>query len=51
MIEGAGIMMNKMQSEMYKPQAPQIEPDPSMVQSDKTIEEISKGLSPLQMID
>jgi len=48
MIEGVGIMFNKMTSEMYKPQAPQIEPDPSMIQSSQTIEGNTGGLAAFQ---
>ena len=48
MIEGVGIMFNKMTSEMYKPQAPQIEPDPSMIQSQGTIEGNTGGLAAFQ---
>ena len=48
MIEGVGIVINKATSEMYKPQAPTIEPDPSTVTSQGTIEGNTGGLAAFQ---
>ena len=50
MIEGFGIVFNKAASQMYKPQAPQIESDPNTVSipSQGTIEGNTGGLAAFQ---